>query len=557
MYIKKLVLSEGSNNQKIIQEIFFKKGFNIIVDESLEANAMSTGNNVGKTTVLKIIDICLGAQDRKYIWTDNDSNSINTELKNYIKNNNVYAELTFEKSSVEYYLKVELFERGKRYINDVYKKYSDYVEDLNQIVFGIMKPPSFRQLIKKFVRIKQTGDVNTFLKFLDKNTSDAEYKNIYNFLFLLSSNEDSEKEMGLTKKIKQLKSDKKKLIEFHNIANVKDLEVRTQIVKKTVQELERQLETLISIKDYKNNLNDMITLKDRLNELNDKIELYNFKILKIERLLTRERTHQDDIDKNLLNEFYLEVEESIGKLIVDFEELINFNDLIRQNKIQYYDARLTELKFKLDHFINERDKIINMNQELLKVINESNFERFEKIHKDLIEQNQQLGVLLNVKEIYNVILEDLKTNKEDLRELKKAFIDKDKNLSVFNEYFTSMSSKVLDQRLYISPNEPFPLKLSNVDDGLGTGYRKTITLLFDIAYVSFIKELKLEFPKFFVHDVLETIDENNFYKIYDFINSNESQFIFAVLNEKIQKYDFIGDQDIRLRLSRSHRLFKL
>jgi recombinational DNA repair ATPase RecF len=119
-----------------------------------------------------------------------------------------------------------------------------------------------------------------------------------------------------------------------------------------------------------------------------------------------------------------------------------------------------------------------------------------------------------------------------------------------------MSNQVLKQRLYISSNKPFPLKLSNVDDGLGTGFRKTITLLFDIAYVSFIKEMKLDFPKFFVHDVLETIDEQNFYKIYKFINLNESQFIFAVLNEKIIKYDFINDSDIRLKLSQEQRLFK-
>ncbi|MCM3280783.1 hypothetical protein M3591_09580 [Exiguobacterium sp. MER 193] len=557
MYIKKLIISEGSNKQKIIQDISFKKGFNIIVDESSLANSKSTGNNVGKTTVLKIIDICFGAQDRKYIWTDNDTNSVNIDLKNYIKNNKVYAELTFEKSSVKYHLKIELFERGKRYINGVFKNYPDYLKELNQIVFGIEKPPTFRQLIKKFVRIKQTEDVNTFLKFLDKNTSDAEYKNIYNFLFSLSSNEDSEKELILTKKINQLDNDKKKLIEFHNIANINDLEERTRIVKRTVQELEKQLEALISIKDYQDNLNDMIELKNHLNNLNDKIELYNFKILKIERLLLRESNHQDEIDIELLNEFYREVEESIGKLIIDFEELINFNDSIRQNKIQYYNTRLIDLKVKLEHITHERDSIINTNQDLLKVINESNFERFEKVHKELIEQSQRLGILSNVKEIYSGILEDLQTNQEDLKKLKKSSIDKDKHLSSFNEYFTSMSSKVLEQRLYISPNEPFPLKLSNVDDGVGTGYRKTITLLFDIAYVSFIKEMKLEFPKFFVHDVLETIDEDNFYKIYEFIKSNDSQFIFAVLNEKIQQYDFIDDNDIRLKLSRDNRLFKI
>lgn len=119
------------------------------------------------------------------------------------------------------------------------------------------------------------------------------------------------------------------------------------------------------------------------------------------------------------------------------------------------------------------------------------------------------------------------------------------------------TNTIFGQRLYLTRSSPFPIKLSNVDDGIGTGHRKTITLLLDIAYVSFINELDLDYPKFFVHDVIETINKHNFLNIVNFINQNESQFIFAILNEKISPYTFIQEEDKRLKLSTENKLFKL
>lgn len=57
MFIKKLII-EGTSG--IIRDIEFKKGLNLILDDTPSDNIRATGNNVGKTTVLKLIDFCLG-----------------------------------------------------------------------------------------------------------------------------------------------------------------------------------------------------------------------------------------------------------------------------------------------------------------------------------------------------------------------------------------------------------------------------------------------------------------------------------------------------------------
>lgn len=119
MYIERLVIKETLPEEKVIRDISFSKGLNFIVD----ADESTKGNNVGKTTVLRLIDICLGANDIKNIYVDSETKAKNTVLENYIVEHKVTIILTissqFEESpdKKSYELKVDLFPRGKRYIN--------------------------------------------------------------------------------------------------------------------------------------------------------------------------------------------------------------------------------------------------------------------------------------------------------------------------------------------------------------------------------------------------------------------------------------------------------
>ena len=55
--------------QRSVKKIDFYSGLNIIIDDTPAEDTKSTGNNVGKTTVLKLIDFCLGAKG-SIIYTD-------------------------------------------------------------------------------------------------------------------------------------------------------------------------------------------------------------------------------------------------------------------------------------------------------------------------------------------------------------------------------------------------------------------------------------------------------------------------------------------------------
>ena len=69
MFIKRLIVE---NTTEIIREINFTNGLNLILDDTPSDDTKSTGNNVGKTTVLKLIDFCLGSNPN-IIFTDTEN----------------------------------------------------------------------------------------------------------------------------------------------------------------------------------------------------------------------------------------------------------------------------------------------------------------------------------------------------------------------------------------------------------------------------------------------------------------------------------------------------
>ncbi|MCK8462189.1 hypothetical protein MZO39_04155, partial [Mycoplasma capricolum subsp. capricolum] len=72
MFIKRLKISTPN---QVIRDLEFKKGLNLIVDNTPMNDLTQTGNNVGKTTVLKLISFCLaGNADDIYKDQENRKN---------------------------------------------------------------------------------------------------------------------------------------------------------------------------------------------------------------------------------------------------------------------------------------------------------------------------------------------------------------------------------------------------------------------------------------------------------------------------------------------------
>jgi hypothetical protein len=187
MFLKNLkITSEGST----IREIPFHKGLNLIVDDTPNGQGNETGNNVGKTTVLMLVDFCLGASP-KHIYTDPENKREEYKLvKDFLVGQKVLISLTLKEdldqpNSREVLIERNFLARNKKIqrIDGVQKSDPDFEEGLTSIIFPghFGKKPTFRQLISHNIRYSDLSLHNT-LKTLDGFTRDDEYETLYLFL---------------------------------------------------------------------------------------------------------------------------------------------------------------------------------------------------------------------------------------------------------------------------------------------------------------------------------------------------------------------------------------
>ena len=78
MFLKSLHISDSAGN--LLRTVVFRKGLNIVLGVNNVEQGGST-NNIGKTTILKLIDFCLGGKP-KWIYSDHENKK--NEYKNYI-----------------------------------------------------------------------------------------------------------------------------------------------------------------------------------------------------------------------------------------------------------------------------------------------------------------------------------------------------------------------------------------------------------------------------------------------------------------------------------------
>ena len=208
-----------------MREVVFHKGANLISD-TFESDRH---NKVGKTTFLKLIDVLLGASGKVGLYKDDETNSVNEELRDIINEKRVVGEMTlvnsFERLSdhnVE--LKVELFPRGKYFFDGEKVSAKQYRELLGETLFAVSSnKPTFRQLIKSFVRISLSGDDYSFLRTLPR-ASIADYRAVYNYLFDISDAELDARLAELNRELNKLKESAK---QYRRLAGIEDEEQLT------------------------------------------------------------------------------------------------------------------------------------------------------------------------------------------------------------------------------------------------------------------------------------------------------------------------------------------
>lgn len=191
MFLRRLLLEK---DDLVLRDIIFRKGVSLIIDETSDAEKQSSGNNVGKTTTLRLIDYCLGG-DGKNIYTDPEfKNKTNTKVESFLRDNNVVVTLTLvndfdSPESDELTIRRNFLKDRKNTlleINGETVSKSSLQSVLKDKIFkNNSNKPTFRQIISKNIRDDKLRLSNT-VKVLHPTSKAEEYEALYLFWFGIS-----------------------------------------------------------------------------------------------------------------------------------------------------------------------------------------------------------------------------------------------------------------------------------------------------------------------------------------------------------------------------------
>ncbi len=566
MIIKLLVVRKTYPSIQIIQQISFNpEGLSLIVDETSSEQRVS-GNSVGKSTAIKVIDICLGAKSVRELYYDADTKNENKLVKTFLNENKVQAELTLEDNNGNVYIIArDLYNNGSRLINGELYKAEDFLVRLKKIIFGNdTKRPTFRQLISKFIRLDNISE-DSMIKYLPAMTKNDEYECIYSFLFnfgdynLLSKKEELNLELGECNKTLDL------LEKSNDISSISELKQTLAIVDEQISALTSERNNYLDVSDYEDKLVLDRQLSSDIEHIQEKLEILDFEIDNIKKSVDNLKKTESSIDISALEFIYKEAKSFNVDVHKKFDELVSFHNAMVHNRIEFIEGQLEEKE-------NAKKEYLQLIKDL---VEEKKSIKGELIDADLFSFltgiNQDIENLLIKKgEIQHAIeLIENQTEKKDSILNQICEIDSKLNLEgvedtlkIFNNYFSKYCYDLYGERFVLAFNEnwkkekKFPITLGSVDGKMGDGKKKAIIVAFDLAYIQFSLELGLKGPLFVIHDKLENVHINQLKTIFEFCNDFSGQYIIPILRERVSAIDskIIEDATV-LTLSAENKFF--
>ena len=565
MFLKQVIIQ---NKNTIIRNILFHKGINLIVDETpVGSSQQVTGNNVGKTTVLRLVDFCFGA-DGKNIYQDTEFNKQpNTTIENFLKDNEIVItvvlvdNLDIPKDKIV--IKKNFLARNKKFQEINGENITDNKEfDIalkKEIFKSEVDKPTFKQIISKNIRDEKNKMTN-IVKVLNSFTRMEEYEALY--LFWLGVNTDSHNEKELLSKEKTREENFQKRLKKDGELSL--IEQQLILVDAKIEELNQRKNKFNLNENYVNDIDKLNEIKSKLNR--SATELSRLEIRKDLINESKEDLEQEytQIDTGHIKSLYEKAKSLISNIQVSFEDTVKFhNDLISE-KLEYITKELPEIEQQIRKIKSEIIVLRKEEDTLTERFNKSALvEDFEKTILDLNKQFERKGNLEEQKRLWLYSIDKLAEIDKNLDAINQGIVSKDSQIqnriTEFNKFFSVMSNRLYGETYLLSSqkNEKgYELIVTNLEGNPSTGKKKGQIAAFDFAYIQFADRLDIECLHFIMHDELETIHDNQLNTIVEVANSINGQYIVPILRDKIPSNIDISEFEV-LSLSQNDKLFRL
>ena len=560
------------NVHGLIRRIDFHQGLNLIVDEVSTDNE-ETGNNVGKTTVLRLIDFCFGMEGNKIYTATEGPKVVNKEVKEFLMETEVLITLCLADGFTENAKKVIVkrnFLSGKRSvleINGQTVEKKDFEGELEKAIWGIeTSKPSFRQIISHNFRYDDNRLTNT-LRTLNRYTSDIEYETLHLYMFGCNF-DDGDRRQELSKK---LTTDYKYKRRLEKTASKSALRSKLALVEGEIAELNTKKEELHLNPDFEEDLEQLNKVKASLSELAVKQTALQLRYNLIEEAVEDLNAQKSNIDTQQLELIYRQASAMITQLQHTFEDLLAFHNEMLARKADFLSAELPQLKQSISACNTEISALRQQEQRLAERLQQSaTIEALDELVAQLNLKYQEKGALEQRIAQIEEVDETIALNEEILKDIDKGLFSQNKQdlvqkqLDKFNQYYSSIS-----KRLY---GESYAIEYSLVKnkegkntykfapfatDNFSTGKKQGEIACFDMAYIMFADDEKIPCLHFIVNDQKELVHDNQLMHIGTLANDHvDIQYVVAILRDKLPT-ELNKEENIVLKLSQHCKLFKI
>lgn len=551
MFLKLLRIE---TEDEVLRELHFHKGINLIVDDTPtstnDTNELKTGNNVGKTTVLKLIDFCFGAK-AKNIYTDPENERQDYELvKNFLIDYKVVITLVLKEDlddddSDEIVIRRNFLSRNKvlRQVNDKNCTEDEFEEQIRMLLFPDVTEgkPTLRQLLSHNIRYSDESIGHT-LKVLNRYTKDVEYETLYLYLFGCKF-EGGQKKQELLTKIGQEISFKERL-EKKQTKNA--YEAALALVEREIQNLNEKKANLNINENYEEDLARYTQIKYEKNktaELISNLEIRMNIIVETQRDMEQEIS---DIDLQQLRQIYFQAGTQFEKIQHTFEELVTYHNKMVVEKIRFISKELPELNSKITDERKRLDTLCEEEREYATIVAQGDtFAELEKLIEELNEKYRQKGEYESIISQMEDVDTNIKQYREELDEIDQKiftddFEDTVKNqINKFNVFFSEVSKKLYGEtyaikyETEINKKQQKIYKFSTFNANMSSGKKQGEILCFDLAYIQFADSEKMPCVHFLLNDKKELVHDNQLVNVMDYVSDKNVQFVASILKDKL------------------------
>ena len=561
MFLEKLIVN---SNLGQIREVTFKRGLNLIIDESTSDRDTESGNSVGKTTLLRVVDYCFGSTGTD-IYTDNEFKTTNKEILNFLNNNEVSFTLTLNHGKGSLILQ-RGFPSDKILTvnNNEFSTLSEYKQKIENLMFKIKRSkPSLRSIMPKFIRKDITTMSNT-LFFLHNNTRKDEYEILFLYLFGFTDHKLLVERLKLSFQLRKIERRIASLKQGRSISATKQV---LKIIERDIALAEDKIKSFQIEDKYKEEVASLNEIKKEISN-----STINFNNLVLKRQLNEETlkelsSNKSDIDPKTIRELYSEAQKLFPPIQKQFEEVLNFHNQLIDKKIDFVSSQLEYINVSITSAETDLSILLEKESHLLRNLsNLGSFDDLALLQKDLNQLFERRGKESQFIVMLQEEIDSRDKHRKEIEELNgklKLFLkDFEEKVTKFNLYFSDYSKLLYEEEYFLTfdlnDKGKVNFGIDNVKGNVGSGKKKAQITAFDFAFISLQNEFESSLPRFVLHDSIEDVHKNQINTLFKIANSINGQYIVSILRDKLTflESEYVEANKI-LSLSQEEMFFKM